>query len=478
MEYNQKANTIFIVEDEPIYRRLIEYALRLNPDHQVMAFGTGKDCLKNLHLRPSVVVLDYGLPDMRGIDVLRKIKAANSKTQVIVLSAQKDINIAVSLLKEGAYDYINKDESSALELKSRLLNTVHELQNIKDSIPPNAASQNYSGGTTLSKKRINTSNNLLPKNRAESPISHFVKGKSPAIQQVFRLIEKSAKTAITVSITGETGTGKELVAKAIHAHSSRNKQPFVAVNIAAIPKELIESELFGHEKGAFTGAVARRVGKFELAHKGTLFLDEIGEMDHKLQAKLLRVLQEREINRIGSNQDIAINVRIVTATHRHLQDLVQAGKFREDLYYRLLGMPIHLPPLRERGDDILLLAHHFLSDFCNQNNLGRLRISEKAEQKLLGYSYSGNVRELKAVIELAAVMTDHQVIEPADLYFDRLAKNADLNPNNLGKELTLKVYNQRIVSHLLQKYDDNVVLVAKKLDIGKSTIYRMLKEMD
>ncbi len=446
-------NTIFIVEDEPLYRRVVEYTMRLNPEHKVLTFETGRDCLKNLHLNPRLVVLDYGLPDMLGIEVLRKIKSVNSGIEVIMLSGQKDISVAVSLLKEGAYDYINKEDQTSMALRERLLNVVHHIKKNQEL-----------------QKEVHILRDELS-NKYE--FSKTIKGQSPAIQKVFQLLQKSVKTDITVSITGETGTGKEVAAKAIHYNSKRRKGPFVAVNIAAIPRDLLESELFGHERGAFTGAVTRRIGKFEQADGGTLFLDEIGEMDINLQAKLLRVLQERELHRIGSNQTVKINTRIIVATHRNLQELVQNGDFRQDLYYRLLGLPIEMPPLRERGKDILLLAMYFLTAFCKSNQLPKMEITPKAKEKLLQYNYPGNVRELKAVVELAAVMTNGEIIEPEHLSFN----NSLTISNLLNEEITLKEYNKRIVCYYLEKYNNNVLLVAEKLGIGKSTIYRMIKEI-
>lgn len=287
-------------------------------------------------------------------------------------------------------------------------------------------------------------------------------------------MDKAAKTNITVSVTGETGTGKELVAKAIHYNSTKKKMPYVAVNVAAIPKELIESELFGHEKGAFTGAVARRLGKFEEAHKGTIFLDEIGELDISLQAKLLRVLQEKEITRVGGNTIVPIDTRIIVATHKNLAEEVQKGNFREDLYYRLLGLPINLPPLRDRGGDILVLAKHFLEEFSKENELGKKTLSPGAQEKLLSYSFPGNVRELKAMVELAAVLSDEDQVQEYDINFNATHASRDF----LSQERPLKEYTREIIQYYLDKYDSNVLLVASKLDVGKSTIYRMIQSQE
>ncbi len=448
--YQQEPIKIFVVEDDPSYIKFLKYVLSLNPDFEVKVFATGEECVKNLHEHPAIITLDYTLPDLSGEAVLAEIKNRIPDTHVIIISAQEKIGTAVSLLKQGAYDYIIKDE----ETKDRLLNSINnarknvslikEIDYLKKEI-----SEKYEFGKSI----IGTSN---------------------AIQKVFSMLEKAVKTNITVSITGETGTGKELVAKAIHYNSQRKNKSLVAVNIAAIPKELLESELFGHEKGAFTGAATRRIGKFEEAEGGTIFLDEIGEMDMSLQAKLLRVLQEKEITRIGGNSIIKLDVRIIAATHRDLAEEVKKGNFREDLYYRLLGLPVHLPPLRDRGRDIIIIAKHILSAFAKENNLGSLRISKEAQEKMLKYHFPGNVRELKSIIELAAVMTNDDEIKEDDINFNSIAKE----DNIIFEEMTLRNYTFKIIRHFLKKYDDNVLLAAKKLDIGKSTIYRYLKEME
>jgi DNA-binding NtrC family response regulator len=282
------------------------------------------------------------------------------------------------------------------------------------------------------------------------------------------------KHATHVSVYGETGTGKELVAKAIHYNSRRKDKSFVAFNVAAVPSELMESELFGHEKGAFTGAIYRRIGKFEEADGGTLFLDEIGEMDPALQVKLLRALQEKEIVRVGSNQVIKTDCRIIVATNKNLKEEIKKGKFREDLYYRLLGLPIELPPLRERGNDILVLAKHFIELFSRENHLPVKKFSDSAKNKLLSHSYPGNIRELKSIIELAMTLSDHEEIQPSDLIFDSERQNLE----SVEKELTLRDFELKIIKSYLNKYNNDIKLVAQKLDIGVSTIYRLLKEMN
>lgn len=287
-------------------------------------------------------------------------------------------------------------------------------------------------------------------------------------------MEKAVKTNINVTITGETGTGKELVAKAIHYNSARSKKNFVAVNMSAIPRELIESELFGHEKGAFTGAVGRKIGKFEEANGGTIFLDEIAELDLSVQSKLLRVLQERELVRVGGNERVKLDVRLIVATNKNLAAEVQKGNFREDLFYRIVGLPIELPPLRERGNDIIKLAEHFVNEFAKENQLGRITFSKEALEKLMHYHYPGNVRELKTVVELSAVMCENNVIKAEDIQFTPSVNTAGVNFINENK--TLREHISDIVKYYLKSHNNNVIATAKALDIGKSTIYKMLQE--
>ena len=441
---------IFVVEDDPTYLKFLKYVLSLNPDFEVYYFTSGNDCIKNLHIKPNIIALDYSLPDMSGDEVLKKVKAFDVGIHVIMVSAQENVGTAVKLLKLGAYDYILKNK----ETKDLLLNAI------------NNARKNISLTEEINLLR----NELSEKYDFEKGII----GSSKAMKKVFAMLTKAVSTNIIVSITGETGTGKELIAKTIHYNSNRKKGPFVPVNIAAIPKELIESELFGHEKGSFTGAVTRRIGKFEEAQNGTIFLDEIGEMELSLQAKLLRVIQEKEVTRIGGNNTIKLDVRILVATHRVLVEEVKKGNFREDLYYRILGLPVHLPPLRERENDVIIIAKFFLKEFCQENGIEGLKFSKKTQEKLLKYQYPGNVRELKSIVELAAVLSDGDEIEEEDIKFSSIIGEDNINL----QDLTLKEYNFKIIAQMLEKYDANVLTVAKKLDIGKSTIYRYLKEME
>ena len=448
--YNSESVKIFTIEDDLNYSKFLEYILGLNPDYEVKSFLSGSEALKYLHEKPTIITLDYTLPDIKGEQVLRQIKEFDPNIHVIIVSGQEKIGTAVELLKLGAYDYITKDEDT----KDRLLNSI----------------QNARKNVSLIREIDHLKEEISTKYDFEKSII----GSSQVIKSLFKLMEKAINTTITVSITGETGTGKDLVAKAIHYNSKNKKKPFIAVNIAAIPKELIESELFGHEKGSFTGAQARRIGKFEEAQGGTIFLDEIGELDSSLQAKLLRVLQEKEVTRVGSNEVIKLNVRVIVATHKNLEDEVRKRSFREDLYYRLLGLPIEIPPLRDRGNDILILAKHFLQEFCIENEIPEKAFTNEAKDSLLKYGYPGNVRELKSIVELAAVMSDSDKIKPDEISF----RNISSGDSIMMQEMSLKDYTYSIIRHFLKKYDDNVLLVAEKLDIGKSTIYRYLKEME
>jgi len=447
---NQKNNMqykVFIVEDNVLYARILKKQL-VEENYQVKVFHNGTDFINSLHENPDVITLDYTLPDMTGHDVLEKIQKELPSSHVIVISAQENINTAINLMKNGAYDYIMKAPDTREKL-SNIIKNIYKTDQL-------------------------TSENLRLKDAIKEKFNfkNLIKGNSREIDHVFDLMEKATQTNISVSVSGETGTGKELVAKGIHYNSKNSTKPFVAVNVSAIPEGLVESELFGHEKGAFTGADFVKIGKFEQANGGTLFLDEIADLDINTQAKLLRVLQEREIVRLGGSVTISLEVRIITATHKNLALLVSEGIFRQDLYYRLLGLPIEVPPLRQRGNDIILLAKFFTDEFCKENNMEHKTLSNEAKQALLSYNYPGNIRELKAVMELSCVMASREVIKPTHLNM-----NVEENIQNLlASEKTLDEYNREIILYFLNKNNQNVRLVASKLGIGKSTIYRMLQK--
>ncbi len=448
----EKNFLIHILEDDKLYNSVLSHFLSLNPEHEVKSFSTVATFLKSLYEKPDLVTLDYSLPDGTADQMVKHIKETLPDTRVIVVSAQPDIKTAIDLLKKGADDYIVKDGDT----QDRLWIAV---KNCKEKM-------------SLKKEIASLQQEVSKKYDFQKAII----GNSGPMKQVFAMIEKAAQTNITVSVTGETGTGKDLVAKAIHYNSARKGKPFVPVNIAAIPAELMESELFGHEKGSFTGAVTQRIGKFEEANKGTLFLDEIGEMDVNLQAKLLRVLQEKEIIRVGSNKIVPIDVRIVVATHRNLQAEVKKGSFREDLYYRLLGLPIHLPPLRNRDNDILLIAKHFIDQFCTENNLPPKRLSIEAKKQMLNYQFPGNIRELKSIIDLSCVMSDGDEIEIS--HMQRLTAAMPSSLSSLNEPVSLRQFTLQLLQDYLEKYDYDVLKVAHVLNVGKSTIYRLIKNKE
>lgn len=440
---------IYVVDDNEWYNKFIVHNLSLNPDYTIKSFFNGKDLLDSLHEKPDVITLDYRLPDIKGDVLLKKIKERDENVEVIIISEQDEIETAVDLLKAGAFDYLVKSK----DIRDRLQNAINIIRKnsgLKNKIEK--LEQEVHGKYSFEKTII---------------------GNSDSIRKIYNYIEKAANTNITVTITGETGTGKEVVAKAIHYNSSRRKNPFIAINLAAIPSELIESELFGHEKGAFTGASSTRIGKFEEANGGTIFLDEIGEMDLNFQAKLLRVLQEYEISRVGSNKLIKVDCRIVVATNRNLHSEVKKGKFREDLYYRLIGFPIHLPPVRERENDPLILAKYFCEKFCKENDLPIKTFSEDAKIKILGYHWPGNIREIKSMIELAIVMSHKEEITAEDLTFHSSVEPSEI----LSDQMTLREYERKIVNMYMKLNNNNTKVVADKLDIGQTTVYRILKEV-
>lgn len=442
-----QAFRIFVVEDDEWYRKLLVHTLSLNPDNEVKAFANGKSMLKELKDKPNLVTLDFRLPDFDGMQLFEKVKAESPESEIVVISEQQDIETAISLLKKGAYDYLTKTD----DIRDRLvhvLNRFSKNRELEDKV------ESLQGEV---EKKYDFQTGLL--------------GQSNSIKKVMRLIEKATETNITVMITGETGTGKEVVAKTIHYNSPQKKKSFVPVNMSAIPKDLVESELFGHEKGSFTGATGKHIGKFEQADGGTLFLDEIGEMDISLQAKLLRALQEKEISRVGGSKPIKIDCRVIVATNRNLLQEVKNGNFREDLYYRLFGLPIELPPLREREKDVVILARHFAELFAKENKKSVKSLSKEALQKLMNYSFPGNIRELKSVIDLAIVMSDTDEVNAEDLMFSQ----EDIVPDMIDSEMSMKDYEMRIIHIYLKKYDNDIKLVADKLKIGQSTIYRLLK---
>ena len=440
--------SIVIAEDDQWYAEFIRHAILLTGEHEVHIVGTVKDLNKTLISKPDIITLDFNLPDGRGEKTLGQIKANNSDIDVVVISGQEDIQTAINLLNKGAYDYVVKNDGTRNRIV-QIIRTILEKHSLKAQI-----------------------GNLEKEVRKKYDFKDTLISNSKSFKNIYELINKASETNINVSIYGDTGTGKELTARAIHFNSSRAKFPFIAINLSALSETLLESELFGFVKGAFTGAEKDRKGKFEEAGEGTIFLDEIAEISEAIQVKLLRVLQEMEINRVGSNEVTALNCRIISATNKDLSKEVQKGNFRQDLFYRLIGLPINLPKLIDRDNDIVVLAQHFASEYAKKNGIVIPSIDEAAISKLLSYHFPGNVRELKSIIDLACVLKSDSKIETKDIIFN------DLSLSVMDFELknqTLKEHNRLLIESLLKKHNNDVRLVAKKLDIGKSTIYRMIK---
>ena len=383
---------IFTIEDNLMYGELIKHTLEKEHNYDVTLFQNGEDCLKHIHFNPDIVTIDYNLPGMTGLEILKRINNYNNDIDVVIVSGQTDIEVAVEAYKNGAKYYIIKNENALTELTFCV--------------------NNLSQKVSLRKEVEVLREKVIDRHKYATII-----GESTATLKIIKLIQKVENSNVLTLITGESGTGKEVIAQAIHYNSPRRKKPFVAVNVAAIPEDLIESEIFGHEKGAFTGADGRRIGKFEEANYGTILLDEIGEMDIHLQTKLLRVLQEKKICRVGSNKEISLDVRVLAATNKNLGMRVKEGKFREDLYYRLQGFLIHLPPLRERGNDLILLTRLFLREFCEQNKLDIKTFTKEALESILNHPWPGNIRELKSFVERAALMSESDRIGLEDLVF-------------------------------------------------------------
>lgn len=440
---------VLLIDDDASLRRVTEYSLH-SAGFQVLSAVDGKQGLASFQAdHPQVVITDIQMPGMSGYEVLQHIKAARPETVVIVITAYSSVEKAVEAMKQGAYDYLAKPFSRdelvmVVEKAFNLLGLQEENQRLREQLEHHV------------------------------DFSHMV-GSSDAMQKVFDVVRKVAPTEAGVLITGESGTGKELIAKAIHQGGGRSKEPFVAINCAAIPANLLESELFGHVRGAFTDAVRDRTGKFEQADGGTLFLDEIGEMPLELQPKLLRVLQEMEVEPIGGKIR-SVDVRIIAATNQDVELAIEEGRFREDLYYRLAIIPIELPPLRERPDDIPLLIEYFLKRFSSD---APISVSPAAFECLKDYRWPGNVRELQNAIERLVVLSHGDVIEtehlPAKLCAAPTAKRSrvvELPPEGYS----LEVLEREVVVQALERNDWNQTRAADFLQIPRHTlIYRMEK---
>ncbi len=447
---------VFIVDDEQAVSKLLTYWVKDKWKYNIEVFGNGEDALRKLNLKPDLVLLDIMLPGMDGIEVLKRIKQFDENLPVIMLSAQGRVEVAVESLRFGAYDYFPKPiDLQRLEpaIKNAIKNydLTREINNLKENVK-----QEYSFDNIVS-----------------------ADGK---MQDVFKLVSKVLNNDISVLIYGESGTGKELIARAIHYNGNRKDKPFIVVNCASIPRELLESELFGHEKGSFTGAHQRKLGKFELANEGTIFLDEVGELEMLLQAKLLRVIQERTFERVGGTETIKSDVRIISATNRDLKQAVDNKEFREDLFYRLNSFPIVIPPLRQRKGDILILAQHFLDTFNKKLGKNIKGFSKKALKLIYDYSWPGNIREMENTIERCLIITEGDLIDVDDL--PQHLKSADaINSVDYSGALfsddtiiPFEKLKEESIRHALKVTNGNIVEAAKKLQLGRATIYRLMEK--
>jgi two-component system, NtrC family, response regulator len=454
-------NTILVVDDEPNYQVVLSELLR-EEGYEVYTAGGGEEALrlaKETDL--DLIITDMRMPGMGGLELLKAVKVLNRDLPVIMITAFGEVDKAVEAMRTGAFNYLAKPFNND-ELVVSIRKAIEHYSLLRENTRLRGEMQTRYGFASII-------------------------GKNKRMQQIYTLIEKVAPTPATVLISGESGTGKELVARAIHFNSSRKEAPFISVNCAALPESLLESELFGHEKGAFTGAVALRKGRFELADTGTLFLDEVGEMPLSLQSKLLRVLQERTFERVGGAQTLRVDVRILTATNRDLKEEIEKNLFREDLYYRLNVLHILLPPLRDRLDDLPLLAAHFVKKFAKQLNRPNLQISPDALRYLSSLPWEGNVRELENVIERAAILAPGETIEVEDVRADSVGEPkasewaADLDLDRLiPPEVTLPdildTIEEKMVRKALERAGHVQTRAAEELGITKSLLqYKMKK---
>ncbi len=443
---------ILVVDDDPEMTTVLQEVLS-EEGWEIETAEDGEEALTKLHQREYALLLtDLRMPRMAGLTLMEQAKLLYPDMQVIVITAFGTIDSAIEAMKQGAYDYITKPfhlEEMLLTIRKALKErSLHrEVLRLRQEIE-----QTYEFANII--------------------------GKSQVMQTLFTQMQRVAQSAANVLITGESGTGKELVAKAIHYHSDRKQGPFVAVNCGAIPEELLESELFGYERGAFTGAQREKVGLFEAADQGSLFLDEISEMPAALQVKLLRAIQEKEIRRVGATQTRRVDVRIIAATHRDLLAEVKEGRFREDLYYRLHVLPLHVPSLRERPEDIPLLANHFLKKFAEVNGKPVQGISEPALKILMEYSWPGNVRELENVMERAVILGRFEVITPADLPEALVAHQPEYVLFDRGgrRRMTLEELEREYILQVLEEVKGNKQQAAERLGIDRKTLYRRLEQ--
>ena len=444
--YKKTKATVLVVDDEESILETLGSILE-DEGYEVSTASSGEDALTYFgKLSPEVVLLDVWMSGIDGIETLKKIKEISKETPVIMISGHSTIDTAVHAIKLGAYDFLEKP----LSLEKVLILTKRALEQQR-----------------LEKENIALKSSIFQELE--------IVGKSPKIITLKEEITKAAASQSRVIIYGESGTGKELVARTLHTASDRRNNNFIEVNCAAIPNELIESELFGHEKGSFTGAFERKKGKFELADEGTLFLDEIGDMSPAAQAKVLRIIETQEFLRVGGSKNIKVDVRIIAATNKTLQDEIKKGNFREDLYFRLNVIPIHVPPLRERKDDIPLLVEHFLNSFARQYGKKIKEVSKATSLALMEYDWPGNVRELKNTIERLVIMSQSNLIdvkEPLSV----IEEKSDFYNYKTLKEAR-KNFESRFILKKLETNSWNVTKTAEELDIERSNLHRKIKSL-
>jgi DNA-binding NtrC family response regulator len=443
--------TVLVVDDEKNIQVTISRALTLD-GYVTETAGGGAEALEKIASLPvDVVVMDVRMPDLDGLAVLERARQMRPDLPVIIMSGHGSIETVRKAFKLGAFDFLEKPITE----KEKLLAAVRNALALRHLAEENAELRAEAG-------------------------RYEMLGSGPAMQRLFELIRRTAPTEGRVLITGENGTGKELVARALHDHSRRKERPFVKLNCAAVPAELIESELFGHERGAFTGAVTARRGKFELADGGTLFLDEVGDMPAAMQAKVLRVLQEGELERVGGHATLRCDVRVLSATNKDLQAEVAEGRFREDLYYRLAVVPIHVPPLRERKEDVPEMAARFLAEACARNGQRPMTVSREAYLVLQGYDYPGNVRELKNLVERMAILCDGPEIgaEAAAAILPGARKpRADRYREGVPLRDLVEEAEREVILAALEKHQDNISETARALGLERSHLYKKMKAL-
>ena len=448
---------ILIVDDEKAARFGMKLALE-NDGYNVMEASDGIEAFEIIKAKsPSLIFLDINMPKINGIQVLEEINQMESPPMIVIVTAYGSEKVAVDAMKKGAYDYIAKP----YEIDDLRLIAKHAFEKL--------ALEEENARLRSEINRLGSRGKIV--------------GESQVMNQVFNKIEKVGPSDVTVLVQGESGSGKELVAKEIHKISSRKNRPMITMNCAALPETLIESELFGHEKGAFTGATERRLGKFELADKGTIFLDEIGDMSPNTQAKVLRVLQEQSFERLGGTETLRVDVRLISATHKDLLKEIKEGNFREDLYYRLKVVEISLPPLRNRREDIIILAENFIQYFSDKHRKNVKLISNDAVKIFTKYSWPGNVRELQNVIESAVVMANAETLEISD--FPEEISNSDINrsfdynlPFRDAKKIVVDTFERDFVSRKLAENNGNISKTAEALGMHRQSLQQKIKDLN